>query len=123
MSVDTVRYYQRRGLLHPVERLPSGYRLYSEAAVAAIAFARRLQGLGMTLDEVGDALKAHDRGGATCESERWRLVAVLDRTRARLAELLALQENIETALARCEAGRCELRNQDQSPIVFASSHE
>jgi hypothetical protein len=44
------------------------------------------------------------------ESERWRLVAVLDRTRARLAELAALQENIETVLARCQAGHCELRS-------------
>jgi DNA-binding transcriptional MerR regulator len=110
VSIDTVRYYERRGLLAPAERLPSGYRLYSEAAVATIALARRLQGLGMTLDEVGDALRAHDRGEATCESERWRLVAVLDRTRARLAELAALQENIETVLARCEAGNCELRS-------------
>jgi DNA-binding transcriptional MerR regulator len=109
VSVDTVRYYERRGLLEPADRLPSGYRLYSEAAVATIALARRLQGLGMTLDEVGDALRAHDRGDATCESERWRLAAVLDRTRARVAELAALQESIETVLAHCEAGHCKLR--------------
>jgi DNA-binding transcriptional MerR regulator len=78
--------------------------------VATITLARRLQSLGMTLDEVGDALRAHDRGAATCESERWRLTAALDRTRARLAELTALQERIETVLAACEAGRCELRS-------------
>jgi MerR family mercuric resistance operon transcriptional regulator len=110
VSIDTVRYYERRGLLTPAERLPSGYRLYSQAAVATIALARRLQSLGMTLDEVGDALRAHDRGEAACESERWRLAAALDRTRARLAELTALRENIETVLARCEAGHCELRS-------------
>jgi DNA-binding transcriptional MerR regulator len=110
VSVDTVRYYERRHLLNPAERLPSGYRLYPETAVSTITFARRLQGLGMTLDEVGDALRAHDRGGATCQSERWRLTAVLDRTRTRMAELAALQENIETVLAHCDAGCCELRN-------------
>ncbi|MCO1659960.1 MerR family transcriptional regulator [Pseudonocardia humida] len=108
VSVDTVRYYERRRLLPPAQRLPSGYRLYSQAAVDTITLARRLQGLGMTLDEVADALRAHDGGGATCETERWRLDAVLDRTRARLAELTALQGSIETALARCEAGCCEL---------------
>ena len=110
VSIDTVRYYERRGLLTPAERLPSGYRLYSEAAVATISLARRLQGLGLTLEEIGEALLAHDRGEATCESERWRLTAVLDRTRARLAELTALQQNIETVLAHCAAGHCELRS-------------
>lgn len=109
VSVDTVRYYERRGVLGEADRLPSGYRLYPETAVATIKLARRLQGLGMTLDEVGDALRAHDRGDATCESERWRLDAVLQRTRARLAELAAVQEDIEAVLARCAAGCCELR--------------
>jgi DNA-binding transcriptional MerR regulator len=110
VSVDTVRYYERRGLLPPAERLPSGYRLYSEAAVETIALARRLQGLGLTLDEVADALRAHDGSEVTCESERWRLVAVLDRTRARIAELAALRDDVEAVLARCEAGCCELRS-------------
>jgi DNA-binding transcriptional MerR regulator len=109
VSVDTVRYYERRGLLPPAERLPSGYRLYSEAAVDTITLARRLQSLGMTLDEVADALRAHDGGEASCESERWRLVAVSDRTKARIAELTTLQSSIEAVLARCEAGCCGLR--------------
>jgi DNA-binding transcriptional MerR regulator len=108
VSVDTVRYYERRGLLPPAQRLPSGYRLYSQTAVDTITLARRLQGLGMTLDEVADALRVHDGGEATCETERWRLTAVLERTRARLAELAALQDSIETVLASCEAGCCEL---------------
>jgi DNA-binding transcriptional MerR regulator len=110
ISVDTVRLYERRGLLPPAQRLPSGYRLYPEAAVATITFARRLQGLGLTLDEIAGALRAHDRGDATCASERWRLEAVLDRTRARIADLTALAESVESVLAGCDAGRCELRS-------------
>jgi DNA-binding transcriptional MerR regulator len=43
VSVDTVRYYERRGLLRPAGRLPSGYRLYDESAVARIRLARQLQ--------------------------------------------------------------------------------
>ncbi len=109
VSVDTVRYYERRGVLQPAERLPSGYRLYSDAAVPTIKLARRLQGLGMTLDEVADALRTHDRGDASCDSQRWRLEAVLDRTRARLAELAAVQADIESVLGRCRAGRCDLQ--------------
>jgi DNA-binding transcriptional MerR regulator len=112
VSVDTVRYYERRGVLGAAERLPSGYRLYPGTAVATILLARRLQGLGMTLEEVADALRAHDRGGATCDSERWRLESVLDRTRARIAELAAVQAELEAVLARCAAGDCEMRRLD-----------
>lgn len=109
VSVDTVRYYERRGVLAPAERLPSGYRHYPAAAVTTIKLARRLQGLGMTLDEVAAALRAHDRGDASCDSQRWRLEAALERTRARLAELAAVQADIESVLDRCRAGRCDLQ--------------
>lgn len=110
VTIDTVRYYERRGLLSPARRLASGYRLYSENTVARIRLARRLQGLGMTLDEVAEALRAHDRGDATCQSERWRLEAVRDRLQARLAELDAIRENLESVLARCSSGHCDLRD-------------
>jgi DNA-binding transcriptional MerR regulator len=109
VSTDTVRYYERRGLLAPAGRLPSGYRLYTPAVVGTIALARWLQGLGMTLDEVADALKAHDRADVTCQSERWRLEAVLDRTRARLAELTGLENRVTDVLGACVAGHCQLR--------------
>jgi len=102
-------------VLPPAERLPSGYRLYPEAAVTTIALARRLQSLGLTLDEVADALRAHVGSGAGCESERWRLVAALERTRARIAELATVQHDIEAVLARCEAGCCELRGTPAGP--------
>lgn len=110
VSIDTVRYYERRGLLRPAERLPSGYRLYRESTVARIRLARWMQALGMTLDEVADALHAHDRGGATCESERWRLEAVQERITARIAELAAVREAVDTALAGCADGDCALRD-------------
>ena len=109
VSIDTVRYYERRGLLAPAGRLASGYRLYTPAVVGTIALARWLQGLGMTLDEIAGALKAHDRADVTCESERWRLEAVLDRTRARLAELTDLQNRLQGVLDACAAGHCQLR--------------
>jgi DNA-binding transcriptional MerR regulator len=109
VSIDTVRYYERRGLLTPAERLPSGYRLYRESTVERIHLARRMQGLGMSLEEVANALQAHDRGGVTCESERWRLEAVHQRITAKMAELSAVREAIDNALARCADGDCALR--------------
>ena len=107
VSVDTVRYYERRGLLRPAGRLPSGYRLYTDAAVARIRLARQLQGLGMTLDEVAELLQAHDTGG-DCASECRRLEAARGRVAAEQARLAAVAAELDAVLAHCAAGRCDL---------------
>jgi DNA-binding transcriptional MerR regulator len=110
VTVDTVRFYERRGVLPEPERRPSGYRTYAEGTVERIRLARDLQGLGFTLAEVADALRSHDSGEATCESERWRIEAVLSRIEAKIAELQAVRAEVGTALRRCDEGRCRFVN-------------
>ena len=104
VTVDTVRFYERVGVLPPAARTESGYRDYEP--VERIRLTRELQAIGFTLDEAVDALAAHDAGGATCESEQWRLQAVLDRVDAKLAELTALRGRIVEAQNACASGRC-----------------
>jgi len=106
VTVDTVRFYERVGVLPAPARTESGYRDYVPETVDRIRLTRELQGVGFTLSDAVDTLAAHDAGGATCESERWRLQAVLDRVDAQLAELSALRGRIVDAQAACEAGRC-----------------
>jgi DNA-binding transcriptional MerR regulator len=106
VSIDTVRFYERRGVLPEPDRLPSGYRVYEPATVERNKLARRLRGLGLTLGDVIDALHTTDRGTATCASERWRLEAVLDRIDAQLGELRAVRKEVRSVLAACDAGRC-----------------
>jgi DNA-binding transcriptional MerR regulator len=106
VSVDTIRFYERRGVLPAPERRPSGYRVFTEATVERIRMARELQSMGFTLDEVIDALRTHDAGGATCDSERWRLEAVIDRIDARIADLRQARRNAMTILDECRAGQC-----------------
>lgn len=108
VSIDTVRFYERRGVLPAAARRPSGYRVFTPAAVERIRMARALQDLGLTLDEVIDALHAHDQGGATCESERWRLEAVVERLDAKIAELRRARMAATRALEDCQNGRCRL---------------
>jgi MerR family mercuric resistance operon transcriptional regulator/MerR family copper efflux transcriptional regulator len=110
VTVDTVRFYERVGVLPAPARTESGYRDYVPETVERIRLTRELQGIGFTLGDAVDALAAHDAGGATCESERWRLQAVLDRVDAQLAELSALRERILEAQEGCEAGRCRFRS-------------
>jgi DNA-binding transcriptional MerR regulator len=106
VTVDTVRFYERVGVLPAPARTDSGYRDYEPETAARIQLTRELQGIGFTLSDAVDALAAHDAGGATCESERWRLQAALDRVDARLAELTALRARIVDAQQACADGRC-----------------
>jgi DNA-binding transcriptional MerR regulator len=107
VSIDTVRFYERRGVLPAPARRPSGYRIFTPAAVERIRMAKALQQLGFTLDEVIDALQAHDEGGATCDSERWRLEAVLERMDAKITELRHARQAAARALTDCRAGQCQ----------------
>ena len=106
VTVDTVRFYERVGVLPIPERTASGYRDYRPDVVERIRLTRELPAIGFTLNVAVDALAAHDAGGATCESERWRLQAVLDRVDAKLAELNALRAGIVEAQEACASGRC-----------------
>jgi MerR family transcriptional regulator, copper efflux regulator len=106
LTVDTIRFYERRGVLPAPHRRPSGYREYPSSTVDRIRMARALQQLGFALDEVIDALRAHDSGTATCDSELWRLEAVVNRIDTKIAELHRTRRNIIATMAECRAGRC-----------------
>ena len=68
VSVDTVRFYKRRGVLPAPEREPSGWRRYSHATVVRIRVVRSLQALGLTLEEVAQALSlSHARHCTVCD--------------------------------------------------------
>jgi DNA-binding transcriptional MerR regulator len=108
VSIDTVRFYERRGVLRPAPRTPGGYRTFVQRDVDRIRLARQLQQLGFTIDEVVDALAAHEGNGATCTSERWRLEQVRSRIDAQMGALKRTRRLIQEAQAACDAGRCQL---------------
>jgi DNA-binding transcriptional MerR regulator len=67
VGVDTVRFYEREGLLEAQERTQAGYRLYSRNSLARIQFIRRAREIGYTLDEIRLILQLHDQGGMKTE--------------------------------------------------------
>jgi MerR family transcriptional regulator, copper efflux regulator len=96
VNVQTVRYYERRGLLPEPERRPSGYREYAEADIARIRFIRRAQDLGFTLTEIRELLSLRTGARENPEDVRERVqgkVASIDE------RIRGLQE-IRGALAR-----------------------
>src|SRR4051812_49072226 len=106
VSADTVRFYERVGALPAAARTASGYRDYQPETIERIRLTRELQAIGFTLADAVDALAAHDASGATCQSEQWRLDAVLNRVDAKLAELNALRRRIIRAQDACADGHC-----------------
>jgi DNA-binding transcriptional MerR regulator len=105
VSVDTVRFYERRGVLPAAQRRPSGYRVFNHDTVNRIRTAKALQDLGFTLDEIVSALHSH----GTCETERWRIEVVVDRLEAKIAELEQARRNAMKTLEDCRAGQCKLK--------------
>ena len=107
VSVDAVRFYERRGVLRPAPRTEGGYRTFDDRDLERVRMAREFQQLGLTVEEVVDALVAHDVGDATCVSERWRLEAVEARLDTQLARLQRTRRLVRDAIAACEAGHCQ----------------
>mgnify|MGYP001283949125 CR=1 FL=1 len=111
VGVETVRYYQRRGLM-PVPRSSSAVRTYEPAHIERLIFIRRAQTAGFTLEEIGELLKldrSNDRARVR-EMARERLIA-LD---AKIAEL----NTAKSALTRL-LGACHARKAGPCPIIEA----
>jgi MerR family mercuric resistance operon transcriptional regulator len=103
VGVETVRYYQRRGLLPEPPRPPGEIRRYGEADLKRLRFIRRAQAAGFTLEEIGELLaldRTDDRDRVRAlASER---VAALD---ARIAELERARAALERLRSDCASGR------------------
>lgn len=107
VHVETVRYYQRRGLLHEPERPAAGVRRYQSSDVSRLQFIRRAQAMGFTLDEIAGLLKL--TGGHSCEQTRRLTERKLADVRLRIHELQQLERGLKQKVANCAqvpAGKC-----------------
>jgi DNA-binding transcriptional MerR regulator len=99
ISADTIRYYERVGVLREPPRSDAGYRRYTESHVARMIFARNAALFGFPLKELAGFLGARDKGSPPCRKVRAagdRLLAGMDR---QLAELRAAREEMARTLA------------------------
>jgi DNA-binding transcriptional MerR regulator len=105
VAADTVRYYERAGLLPPPPRTASGYRAYDEAAVDRLRFIQGAQRLGLRLRDIADLLAVRDTGVCPCEPAEQllrRRLAELDAEMARLATLRGQMVAMVRALPETE---------------------
>ena len=102
VNVETVRYYQRIGLVEEPGKPAEGFRIYSPDTVDRITFIKRAQVLGFSLDEVRELLEI---GDGHCADVRSRAEEKRDRVVAQIGELDALRRTLDTLIDVCLAGR------------------
>lgn len=102
VTPDTIRYYEREGLLPPAERTPSGYRDYGLDAVNDLQFIRKAQALGLKLSDVREVLEISSGGKPPCEHVRATVSGRLAEVEERLRELRALRATLRDTLERLD---------------------
>ena len=101
VGVETIRFYEREGLLPEPGRLPSGYRQYPPAAVERVKFLRRAQWLGFSLRDAKELLALRDDPGADRADVRGRATAKLIDLDTRIAELQAIRAELSRLASAC----------------------
>lgn len=107
VNPETLRYYERRGLLQPPPRTPGGYRDYPSVAVELLQFIKRAQELGFTLDEVEELLHLDAGGPQSCDAARALAEARRADLEARIADLRGMADSLANLIATCERPTAE----------------
>lgn len=101
LGAETLRYYERLGLLAPEQRTASGYRLYAPQALERLDFIRRAQALGFSLADIGELLALHARPEADMGAVRAIAAHRLAEIDAKLDDLQRMKAGLRTLLDAC----------------------
>lgn len=111
LSVDTLRYYEKIGLLGPIARTVSGIRLYTDKDVSRLNFVRRAQKMNFSLTEIASLLKMREDPQRARTGVRELTAAKLAEVEARLSEITSLRDELQLLLNICRAST------DGCPII------
>jgi Hg(II)-responsive transcriptional regulator len=115
VNIQTIRYYERRGLFPNPRRTPSGYRQYAEEAVPRLRFIKHAQDLGFTLQEIQELLGLRVRHGAACDAVERKARQKIEVVQRRIRDLQRMKRTLERLAAACAARRPT----DECPILDA----
>lgn len=118
VNAQTLRYYERRGLLAEPPRAPSGYREYPADAVTVVRFVKRAKELGFTLDEIADLLHLADGGPGDCDAARQLAEARIALLATRISDLQRMLRSLSELAATCERPR-----RDRHCPILESLHD
>ena len=104
VNIQTLRYYERRGLLPRAPRRASGYREFPEDAVRIVRFIKRAQDLGFSLDEVEQLLRLRTHSGRNRERIRAVAEEKIEQIDRKVAELQRMKRALQTLVHSCHDG-------------------
>ena|SRR5215469_2150110 len=107
LSIDTIRFYERKALIPKASRTNGQFRLYTADDVARLTFIKQMQGLGFSLQEIKQLLDLRDRGGHACREVRDLLSSKLTEIRSKIRNLQNLARELVLDLQKCNR---ELKN-------------
>ena len=107
VNIETIRYYEREGIVPRAERTPSGRRLYGDADIARLRFIRRCRDLGFSIPDIRTLLDLSAGSDAPCADVKALGERHLDGIRRRLGELGKLERALAELVRRCDAGRTD----------------
>ena len=105
VNIQTVRYYERRGLLDEPDRRESGYRVYDASVLQRLRFIRRAQELGFTLVEIGELLELRLEPSTTAGLVKERAERKITEIEAKLRDLTRIRDALTHLAGRCRGGR------------------
>ena len=104
VTIETIRYYERIGVIANPARTQAGHRAYTLDQVKRLAFVKRSRELGFSLAEVRALLTLVDAGGATCAEVHHMTTEHLDTVRHKIAGLRAMERVLKDMAAQCSQG-------------------
>lgn len=119
VNVQTLRYYERRGLLQEPERTPSGYRSYNTEAVRTVRFVKRAQQLGFSLEEVAALLDLAAGEPDSCDAASALATEKLDQLEDKITGLTAMRDSLRQLVATCDRSPRERL----CPLLEAIDHD
>ncbi len=112
VKVETVRFYERRGLIAEPERTPAGYRQYSFDTVRRIRFIKRAQDLGFSLSEITELLELRARSPRACSAVERKARDKIALVETKIRELESIKKALATLAADCAkrapSGECPI---------------
>ena len=103
-NIETLRYYERAGLMPDPARSEGGHRIYTDDQVRRLMFIRRCRQLGFTVEQIRELLRLVDGGDYTCAEVRVITVDHLDDVGRKIADLRKIQTTLRDMAAECDGG-------------------
>jgi MerR family mercuric resistance operon transcriptional regulator len=123
VNAETIRYFERIGILTAPQRTDGGHRVYDRGHVRALSFIRRARGLGFTPDEVRAIVELGGPGKANCAEVRDIAAHHLEQVRAKIADLVEIERQLAMTIDHCSGrldAECAVINMIEHPRALQS---